>query len=359
MSWKNRLWFVPEDSSTAYYLPVGQFAGTVAPIYFASRFRYGGSLVGLWSWTVDGGTGIDDHLVGISRGGDVVIYSGTDPAFAETFGLRGVWWVGQLPPGRQIASDFGGDLFILSRLGCVPLSKLVSGGLIRDPNTFATAKVSNLFNSLMTQRGDFDGWMIKMHPADNLLVINVPASPSEPQQQLVMSLATKGWAQHYGIPMMCMEAHKGALYFGTEDSQVCINQGYADGTTIDGTGAYAIDCALLTAYNNLGSANKKRVHMIKPYFSTDGTNPGYSVEARYDFDLSQIGVVPSTPTPPENAWGTGLWGTMLWGSGSGTESKIRGSTGIGTSAAFVLRMTTKTNTTLVGFDAVYDQGWFL
>ena len=359
MSWKNRIWFIPEDSSVAYYLPVGQFTGTVNPIYFGSRFRYGGHLVGLYSWTVDGGTGIDDKLVAISSGGDVVVYAGTDPTFAETFALVGVWWAGQVPPGRNIASDFGGDLFILSRLGCIPLSRLVSGGLIRDPNTFATAKVANLFNVLMTDRGHLDGWSIKMHPADNLLLISVPATPDKPQEQLSMSLASKGWSRLRGIPMTCMEPWQGSLYFGTADSRVCRNDGYADGAALDGTGAYAIDCSILTAYSNFGNARKKRVHMVRPYFATDGTKPGYQAAARYDFDLSEVGVVPSTPQVPANAWGTGLWGVALWGSGSGTEGKIKGSTGMGSSVAVVLRMTTKTNTTLVGFDVIMDAGGLL
>jgi len=106
----------------------------------------------------------------------------------------------------------------------------------------------------------------------------------------------------------------------------------------------------------MGNPNKKRVHMIRPYFSTEGTPPGYQVQARYDFDLSQIGVVPSTPTPPTSSWGTGKWGTAKWGKGHGTESRLKGTVGMGTSVAFVLRMTAKTNTTLVGFDAILDQG---
>jgi hypothetical protein len=386
MAWKNRLWFIPDNSSTAYYLPVNVYAGQINPIYMGSRFRYGGALVGLYSWTGDGGIGVDDHLVGISRGGDVVVYKGTDPAFAETFGLVGVWWVGQIPPGRNIATDFGGDLFILARLGCLPMSKLVNGVPTADPNTYVTAKVNNLFNKFMTERGHLDGWAVKMNPADNLLVINIPATPDKVQEQLVMSLANKGWAEQIGVPMMCMETYKGNIYFGTEDSRVCVHDGYTDGAALDGTGAYAIDCSILTAYSSLGSAMKKRVHMIKPYFSTDGTPPGYQVQARYDFDLAQIGVVPTTPTPPTSSWGTGKWGApnglqvttnfqsapvpwtnltrvavtassnAKWGRGTGTEAKLKGTTGIGTSVAFILRVTTKTNTTLVGFDAVLDSG---
>ena len=358
MSWKNRLWFTVDGSSTGYYLPTGDYAGVVNPIYFGSRFRYGGALVGLYSWTGDGGIGVDDHLVAVSRGGDVVVYKGSDPAFAETFGIVGAWWIGQPPPGRNIASDFGGDLFILSRLGCVPMSNLVNGKSPADPNMYVTSKVSNLFNKLMTERGHLDGWSIKMHPSDNLLVVNIPATPDKVGEQLVMSLATKGWSELIGVPMMCMEAWKGSLYFGTENSQVCVHDGYTDGAALDGTGAYAIDCSILTAYSSMGNANKKRVHMIRPYFSTDGTPPGYQVQARYDFDLAQIGVVPTTPTPPTSSWGTGKWGTAKWGKGTGTESRLKGTVGMGTSVAFVLRMTAKTNTTLVGFDAIADVGGY-
>jgi hypothetical protein len=359
VSWKNRLWFTPEDSSTAVYLPVNQFAGTVSQMPFGSRFRYGGSLVGLWSWTVDGGTGIDDLLVGISRGGDVVIYRGTDPTFPETFGLHGVWWLGQVPPGRRIASDFGGDLFILSRLGCVPLSKLVAGGLIRDPNIMATGKIANLFNILMTDRGHLPGWSIKMHPSDNLMVVSVPATPDHEQQLLVMSLSSKGWAQQSGIPVMCMEPWQGDLYFGTADGRICANKGFVDGQLLDGTGATPINASVMTAYTMMGSARKKRVHMIRPYFYTDGNTPGYSAEARYDFDLSDIGTTASPLTVPANAWDTGLWDTMLWGDDHATANKVVGTTGLGTSAAMVVRVTAESNTTLIGFDVVADQGGIL
>ena len=359
MSWKNRLWFTSDNSSIAYYLPVNQYAGTVSQIDFGSRFRYGGSLVGLWSWTVDGGTGIDDYLVGISDGGDVVIYRGTDPTFVETFGLQGVWWAGQVPPGRKIASDFGGDLFILSRLGCLPLSKLVSGGLIRDPSTFATEKVANLFNILMTDRGHLPGWSIRMHPTDNLMMISVPALPSQPQQIMAMALASKGWAQQFGIPMTCMEPWGGSLYFGTADGRVCINEGFVDGQKLDGTNANPINASVMSAYSMMGSAKKKRIHMVRPYFYTDGNQPGYSAEARYDFDLSDIGTGASPLTIPANAWDTGLWDTMLWGDDNATANKVGGTSGMGTSAAIIVRVTAESNTTLIGYDVVADQGGIL
>jgi hypothetical protein len=355
MTWKNRLWFTEGNSQRAWYLPIGQFAGTVHPIYFGARFRYGGSLVGLYSWTIDGGQGIDDKLVAISRSGDVVVYEGTDPDIAGAFGLVGVWWAGPVPPGRKIASDFGGDLFILSLAGCVPLSKLVSGGLVRDPDLYATKKVGNLFNKLMTERGALPGWEMKVHPTDNQMIINVPFMPSGQVMQMTMSLISHGWAMHTGIPMSCMESWHGKLYFGTSDGFVCVNDGPTDA-------AGEINFALLSAYQNLGSARKKRVQMVKPMFITDGTQPAYSAAGRYDFDLTELDASLVSVTPGPLSWDSAVWTTgAFWGPEvpTGTAQNWSGSFGMGSNVAIVLKGSAKAETTLVGFDVLLDQGGFL
>lgn len=358
MSWKNRLWFVPENSQKALYLPIGQYAGEVNPIYFGARFRYGGELVGLWNWTLDGGAGVDDNLVGISRGGDVVVYQGIDPAVTNAFELRGTYWVGPVPPGRTIATDFGGDLFILAAAGCIPLSRLVSGGLIRDPSIYVTYKVANIFNTLMSTRGTLEGWSVRIHPSDNLLLVNVPGLYGADPEQLSMSLANQGWSRLTGLPMTCMETWKGKLFFGTTDARVCINEGYVDNQQLGGLNAQAIDWALLTAYQNLGSTAKKRIHMVRPRFITDGTKPGYSVQARYDYDLTTVSPAPVAADTTENSWDYGLWDGALWVE-TGTAGTQAGTTGIGVSMAVVLRGTSTTNTTLVGFDIMTDSGGLL
>lgn len=373
MQWKNRLWFVPGNSQNAYYLEVGTYAGQAHKMIFSPRFRYGGDLVGLWSWTLDGGQGVDDLLVAISRGGDIAVYQGTNPAYAETFGLRGVWWVGPVPPGRTVASDFGGDLFILSRMGCIPLSRLVAGGLIRDPNIYETAKVSNLFNQLMSERGGREGWAMTQHPDDNLIIINVPGTAGHSPEQLVMSLATKGWSRHTGVPIECMGTWHGKLYFGTADGRVCVSEGHLDsgveaeehvtgeGTTWDykDNGVQPIPFSLLSAYSNLGNANKKRVHMARPYFITDGTPPPYSIQARYDYDLSTNSITPPTATVPANAWDHGLWDAALWSAAAGTAGVQWGTVGMGTVVAVALRGTSISLTTLVSIDVMIDHGWLL
>lgn len=387
MQWKNRLWFVPKNSQNAFYLEVGVFAGQAHQMLFAPRFKYGGSLVGLWAWTLDGGQGVDDLLVAISSSGDVAVYQGSDPSSAATFGLKGVWWIGPVPPGRSIASDFGGDLFVLSRVGCLPLSRLIAGGLIRDPSVYETSKVANLFNQLMSERGMYPGWALSQHPDDNLIIINVPGISGGPAEQLVMSLATKGWAQHTDVPIVCMSTWHGFLYFGTADGRVCVSKGFFDSGLVaqDGgeswvyvdAGQQRIDFALLTAYTNLGNANKKRVHMARPYFATNGANPGYSIAARYDYDLSDLPLTPAITAPTAAlGWGVttpasgGTWsayppialavaGDGIWGAKTAIYGKQYGTAGMGSVVAVLLRGSSGASTTLVAIDCLLDQGHYL
>jgi hypothetical protein len=298
--------------------------------------------------------------VGISSAGDVVIYTGIDPAVPGAFGLKGVWWVGPVPPGRKIASQFGGDLFILALVGCVPLSKLVAGYMVRDPNIYATAKIANLFNVFMTERGQYPGWEINMHPTDNLLYITVPASPYKVQEVLAMSMASKGWSRLVGLPMTTMETWRGKLYFGTADSRVCVNEGYVDGDTLDHSTYWSIDFSLLTSFQTLGTPLKKRVHMARPLFMTDGTAPGYTIESRWDFDLSDVAAVPVIADLVETSlWDRGTWDQSKWDDGKDTAGRYYGAAGMGTYVAIVLHGTARTNTTFVGFDVVLDQGGIL
>ena len=134
MIWKQRVWFVERESANAWYLPVNSFSGVATDFNFGGQFRFGGALVSLHNWTLDGGVCIDDYLVAISSAGDVAIFQGTDPADAG-FGVVGSWYVGQLPVGNRVGTEFAGEMYILSVQGLLPLSGLLNGSAASDPKT--------------------------------------------------------------------------------------------------------------------------------------------------------------------------------------------------------------------------------
>jgi len=357
--WANRVWFTVRDTGYAYYTGLGALFGAVTQFVFGSKFRAGGDLRGLFNWTQTGGQGIVNNLVAVSGGGDVVIFMGTDPSLASSFALRGVWSLGGggVPAGRRVANDYGGELLLLSTVGVLPLSQLVSGSNIFDRQQYATAKISNTFNQLAAAGRSLKGWQVRLHPNDNTLLVNVP-QPDNTTIQLAMSLATKGWSIYRDMPrMLSLESWNGDLYFGTADGRVCKNSGYLDGVTLAAPSAYTpIQWEVLTAFQNLGSQRFKRVQQIRPYLISQANTPSYSTLARYDYDFTELPTVTLVPSNTGGVWDVGLWDVATWGGTYAPSSSPRGGGGCGINVAIGVRGTATARTSLVSVEVWFDQG---
>lgn len=355
--WKKRVWFVERDSSRAWYLPVDSLAGVVEPIDFGPQFKSGGTLVGLWSWTKDGVDSVDDYLVGVSSSGDVVVWQGSDPASALTFGIVGTRSVGAVPSGRRICSSFGGELVLLSSLGLLPISQLFAG--VITPDAYVSAKIAPLLGEELTDRGTDYGWDVRQHPEDKTLIVCTPSEgASVDREQWVLSMSGgRGWAQHFGVPMNCLESWKGKLYFGTEDGRVCINDGDVDNNQLTGSSnATAIEWSILTGFSDMGTPAQKRPSQARPTFMTDGTEPQYTLEARFDYDRSDVDSIAYVTPTTGAVWDTAVWDSSVWGSGVGTAGWWKGLAGIGSSVAIALKGASQSRTTLTGIYVKYTVG---
>ena len=311
--WKNRLWFVEKDTQQAWYLPLYSLYGTAAAFNFGGRFKAGGDLRTLASWTVDGGSGPDDRLVAVSGGGDVVIYQGTNPASASTFSIVGVWGVFGVPVGRNLTTDWGGDLLLMTSTGILPLSKLVIGNPVIDRTQYSTAKISNLFNQLQAATSSQRGWAMCYHPQDACLMVLTPTTAGQPSEPLVMSFITRGWHRYRDMPIgLCAWAWGGTLYFGTPDGRVCVNDGYLDGVSLDLSAYSPIKWSLLSAYSNLGSPTMKRLLFMRPTILSQGGLVSMNAQARYRWDMTEADPAPPAVPTGSSLWGSGLWGTAIW-----------------------------------------------
>jgi hypothetical protein len=334
-AWKKRVWFVKKNSTLAYYLPVNSYAGQLETFDFGPQFKHGGHLVGIWSWTLDAGEGVDDMLVAISSSGDVVIYQGTDPDYFPEIRLRGVWYVGSVPAGRRIATEHGGDLLILSSLGMVPLSKIVNGASLSQPGLYVTHKIAPAFSALMETYRDTWGWATAIHPRDNILIVLTPFVLGGGYQQWAMSLSTGAWS-HLDLPMTCAEGWHGDLYFG-QGGVVCVNKGTTDGFTL-----LPPVVKVLYGFQSGGTAAVKHLLMARPHFM-NGATPKYLVWGRVDFDMSDI---------------PGAY-YFLAGEVDAAPAQWRGLVGMGTYVSVAFKMEDTTGTTMSGMDVLYDEGGVL
>lgn len=319
--WKNRVWLTERGTAKAYYLDAGAIFGTATAFNFGGRLAHGGYLVGLFNWSTDGGSGLDTALVGIGSGGDVVIYIGTDPSSATTFALKGVWFVGAIPAGRNVATDYGGDLLILSSIGLIPLSRLIIGGAAEDASQYATAKISNLFASLVAAGRNIRGWSVHVHPTDSALLICVPVPGETATIQLAMSTTSRGWSRYRDIPMLSAAVWDGELYFGTDDGRVCRNAGVVDNVTLADPGgdAQAIQYSLLTRYQ--GSANNIQVQAIRPIILSDEADPLLAATAKYDWSTEEPGEPSGSSNGGSGSWDYGLvYGEVTSNSPGGVDT---------------------------------------
>jgi hypothetical protein len=358
MSWKGFTLFAERGSTDIWILPVNSISGAASRLGVGYKLQAGGDIVGMYSWTGDGGAGLDDLLVVVTRGGDVLLYQGTDPTDSTLFGNVGVWGVGKMPAGRRLAVSYGRQLVLLTRSGVVSMESLRSGQA--GAAMYETAKVQNLFNKLMLSRGDVRGWDLVVHPEEAALIVLVPVSSTEPTTQLAMSLATRSWSELSGLDIYSCAAHEGKLYFGTTDGRICINDGNVDGLELADPNTFTgIEFSGITAFQNMGTGAKKQVHLIRPYFMSEATRPTFTVNARYDFSLTELDAVAYQPAESGDVWDTGLWDSMLWGGLYSTSTAVRGSAGIGANVAIAWRGVSVDRTVLTGFELSYSTGGML
>ena len=361
MIWKQRVWFIERGSANAWYLPPASFSGNATVFNWGNQFRFGGPLVALHNWTLDGGEGIDDYLVGISSAGDVAIYQGTDPAAANTFGVVGSWYVGELPAGNRIASEFSGELYVLSVQGLLPMSKVLNGAAMNDPRSYITARISPLLRQVMdTEIRDF-GWHIHIHPKQSLLYINSPPR-SGGLEQLAFTLyfGSDSWGLTRGLNKSHTANWQGEIFWtDINENRIYRQAGAVDAVYLDQEldgEPKAIDWQVLSSYQAFGEpARYKRVQFIRPMFIANGT-PGFNVEAHYDFDIYEITRPPSFVGGADGIWNTGVWNVAQWGGGIQASDNPRGGGGMGRHVAINIRGRTSEPTTLVAFDIIMDYG---
>lgn len=349
MQWKERLWFVERDTANAWYLATGAIEGAATKFAFGNKFKTGGTLVGLYSWSRDGGTGPDDYLVAISSSGDVVVYQGTDPSSTDSFQIVGNWFVGSLPLGRRIAAKVGGDLWILSLFGIIPLSKLLAGLEVKNKDAFVTGNITPIFTSLMTNRTSTFGWEIRTCPQDSLLFVSVPKLSTASHTQLVYSMDRPAWTLFRDIPYLCGQEFVGEFYIGTSDGRVLKYTGHTD------NGA-DINWSLMGAYRP--TKTNTMIGFSRPFFVTSAI-PVYEVQARYDYDLNEFySSLVAPASAASSGWDSGLWDSALWG-GLASQNTPRGVSGMGRAVAMALRGKSNLDTTYLGMEVIFQQGGML
>lgn len=362
VAWKRRLAFIKRGTGQAWFLPAGAVGGAASLFDFGPQLEHGGAVIGLANWTQDDGSGMDDRLAIIGSSGDLVIYQGNDPTSASDFTNAGTWFIGQPPVGRRCFTTSGGNVYVLTQFGVIPVNQVVQGGLdnILTSDTdllVQLRKIQDALNQDFQTLLNTPGWEMLLLPQLALLVITRPSVSAGEFIQYAFQQHSMSWSRLIDIPIVTTSRRLSEIYGGTTDGRVLrILDGHTDGMLLDGTGEYEIRARVTPAFNYFGDpAVLKQALMMRVSFLAS-VPPAYTVMMNTDFSVSPVsGTVPSGATVG-SLWDASFWDISYWAGGKTNSAEWRTVQGIGYALSPSLFISSDVSTTLTSLEYMMKTG---
>lgn len=301
---KGRLFFIPKDSLSFWYLSAGAAGGALTEFDLSGEAPKGGYLMAMATWTRDAGSGPDDFAVFFTSEGEAMVYQGTNPGSATTWAKVGTYTIGK-PLGRRCVMQYGGDCIVLTEQGAFPMSALLMSGDERAKYALSF-KIQDVFTEAGRDYGSVFGWKAIAFPARNAVLVNVPIAEDGTHEQFVMNSITKAWCRFTGWDAEDFAIFNKNLYFCDGTVVFKAWTGEADnGTNIVYYGKQA--------FQDFGDPYSKQCKLFMPILTMNGSLT-YSTDIDVDFeDETMTGSTTFSPGG-SSLWGTAIWGTSTWAS---------------------------------------------
>lgn len=325
--YQGRLFFVEKESSDVWYLATYAVSGDATAIPVGPFLSQGGVVEAIASWTVDTRQQVDDYIAFISSRGQVVVYTGTNPADSTLWTLVGIYDLGR-PLGRRCYFKVTGDLAIISVDGVYSMNAMLSTDRSAANRNTITQTIQNAMSTAASLYGNNFGWQLISYPPSSLAILNVPVSENIEQQQFVMNTITGAWCRFEGIDANCWEMLNDDLYFGGNTGTVYL----ADYGSSD-NGA-EIECIAQSAFNYFEDrGHNKRFAMIRPTIITDfSVTPGIGIYV----DFNKTGFISTASTAMAGPlWDTAIWDDAIWPEEAVADQDWHSISGIGHCASVV------------------------
>ena len=311
---KGRMYYWDAQAQSVWYTESLAPGGTCHEMDLSGLSQHGGNVIGMETFTHDGGSGPDDYLSFIMDSGEIIVFQGTSPASVAAWAIVGVYYAGTLMGPRAI-TKLGSDMIVMTDLDIVPMAKLMEG----PENISELSKISGAMKDASFRRGSF-GWDSIIFPSEKVAIFNVPGAGTNIFYQFVLNTITGAWCRFTNWEAHCWALYNGDLYFGSGNSIIYkAFDGYVDQTRefsqdeaqwVDTD--YPIYGDLQSAWLTFGSTDNKQFHALKPFFQVVG-DAVYNIVTASDF-----GVMPYIEYPTEvqvtgSPWDTSLWDVSPWG----------------------------------------------
>lgn len=297
-TFKRALFFLTNNATGFYYLPIDQISGTVSYFPLGGLLDKGGSVLAFGTWSVDAGSGQDDYGIFFSTRGQAIVYRGTDPSAAATWALQGRYALAP-PLGVNCLRKVKGDLYVLTESGLFSMNTAFASTTSSLTPGFTDA-IAPTFREFAALSGSTYGWQTELLEREKLLIVNVPQQSLGSFNQFVMNLDTGAWCRFTGWNAYNFAVLDKTLYFCTAGKVAKAWQPGGDfGSTITATAAQAFDYLQPRAL-------QKSFSLVRPVYTISGRGTAtfaLSVDFRDTANFENN----VTDTSGSSVFDTGIW----------------------------------------------------
>jgi hypothetical protein len=317
---KGRQFLIKSGTFDAYYLGVNSIGGAAAVFPLGGVMKQGGGLLTGFSWSPESGDGMSALCCFVSTEGEIAVYEGDDPTTAASWRLRGVYSIGK-PLGKLAFIRAGGDIFICTATGLIPLSQVFQ----RDRDTVSLSALSRPIDNIWRRVAETVsyGWSLTAWPERSLVFVAFPFTAAEPDTTFVINVKTNKWSIIVGWQAMAYCAFQGQLYFGDAANGGSSSGGiwHADATgSDDGRPFKAVYLSHFMPAGGFG--RRSRATLAHMYFEGK-VNPIVYLFARANGDVTEpSGPAVTQANPAISEWDIGKWDEALWDAAS-PKTKIQ------------------------------------
>ena len=309
---KNRVYVWNSNAQDVWYGATNAIGGVFTKFQLSRVAPFGGNLVSMMTWNLDGGNGVDDYAVFLMSSGDVLLYQGSDPS---TWALLGTYKIGR-PIAIRGAKKVAGDIVIITDQDFVFFSEVFKN----DGSVTQRGKLSGAAIEAVNDYGSNYGWEIAMYPKAGWLLINVPVANNTTYHQYVINTITGAACKFTGMNASTWGMYNNNLYFGGNGKVFKADDGFND------NGAN-INCDIQAAYNNLGSPQEKIVNSYRNTIKLDGSAVVNSI-VNFDYGRGETSQN-SSSVAQGSFWDVAMWDVAMWSPEGLTRNELIYSSGQG------------------------------
>jgi hypothetical protein len=305
--YRNRLFFIETKSMNIHYLGIDSIGGALTKIPLSGAATHGGYLMFMASWSIDAGDGIDDKLVIGTSEGEILIFTGSNPADPNNWRQEGRYEISP-PLGMNAHTNVGGDLLVLTVDGVVPISQAITKSAGQLELALITRTIKRMWRDEVTAKRGLP-WTMRKWDEYGANFITLPGGAAGNRYCLAMNNTTGAFARALGWDAMCFLRLRGDMFFGTQGGIIM----QANRTGLDDGKPYV--ATLVGGWEMFQAGSQDVVwHQARAIFTAPAGEPFEpQITATVDFVVTVPPPPPAGPDPGvADVWDEGKWDHAKW-----------------------------------------------